>query len=84
MGIKTEVTAVTLQLKSNSRGEEVATVFTTYKNAFNGAKYDGFDVYYSWDAGHVAAAKMVVMEHNPDFVSVVDDYSVRDFRCSQV
>tara|TARA_R110002020_G_scaffold318661_1_gene534304 strand:- start:224 stop:472 length:249 start_codon:yes stop_codon:yes gene_type:complete len=80
MGIKTEVTAVTLQLKSNSRGEEVATVFTTYKNAFNGAKYDGFDVYYSWDEGHVAAAKMVVMDHNDDFTSVVSDYKVNDFR----
>ena len=83
MGIKTEITAVTLQLKSNSLGEEVATVFTTYKG-MGGCEYDGFDVYYSWDEGYVAAAKMVVMEHNPDFVSVVDDYSVRDFRCSQV
>ena len=82
--MKTEIIKVTLQLKSNSNGGEVATVFTTYKNAFNGTKYNGFDVYDSWDKGHVAAAKMVVMDYNDDFISAVSDYKVNDFRTVEV
>ena len=80
---RTEIIKVVLQLKGNS-DKESATVFTKYRSTITGLEYDGFDVYDSWDKGHVAAAKMVVMNHNPDFISVVDDYSVNDFRTVEV
>ncbi len=82
--MSTEIIKVTLQLKSNNDGGELATVFTTYKNVFNGTEYGGFNVYDSWDKGHIEAAKMVVMDHNNNFVSVVSDYKVNDFRTVEV
>ena len=80
---RTEIIKVVLQLKGNS-DKEVATVFTKYRSIITGLEYDGFNVYDSWDKGHIEAAKMVAMEHNPDFTSVVDDYSVNDFRTVEV
>jgi len=79
---RTEVIKVVLQLTGNN-DKEVATIFTKYRNT-TGRDYYGFNVYDSWDKGHIEAAKTVVMNHNDDFTSVVDDYSVNDFRTVEV
>lgn len=80
---RTEIIKVTLQLTGNS-DKEVATVFTKYRSIITGLEYDGFNVYDSWDKGHVAAAKMVATGPDSEFISVVDDYNVNDFRTVEV